>query len=305
MDLNKLKTFCVVAESESITKAASNLYRTQSAISQQIQQLEEEIHLALLERTGSRVYLTKEGETLYRYADELIKQIEEEVERLKSEATSSSGTIKIAVIEEIHKYFLADLINAFNAEYPQITFEIVSTPINKIEEELLNNRVDFGFMVIYNDKKLFEAYPYFCFPMICVASRDYLNNAPIESFQDLISCQFIGFHKDLRCLKFWLNKNNPEAAKRMKSKIASITMKCPEGQKNLLLQGRGIGMVHKLMVKEELNNGSLVEILPQKSAPVFVTIDIVRKKKHTDKLIHKTFLDFALKFTEKCGTNNF
>ena len=77
MDLNKLRTFVVVAETGNMTKAAGLLYRTQPAITQQLQSLEEEIGLSLMERRNARIFLTRDGEQLFQAAKQGIQGLDE------------------------------------------------------------------------------------------------------------------------------------------------------------------------------------------------------------------------------------
>jgi len=70
MDYNKLKTFLIVAEEMSVTRAAARLLRTQSAVTQQLQLLEDDLGVALLHRKKARIFLTSEGESIYRIASE-------------------------------------------------------------------------------------------------------------------------------------------------------------------------------------------------------------------------------------------
>ncbi len=82
-DFNKLNTFIEVAKLGSISKAADKLFRTQSAITQQIQGLEEELDLSLFVRQKSRIYLTKEGEKIFHFAESRIQEIVENLHQVK------------------------------------------------------------------------------------------------------------------------------------------------------------------------------------------------------------------------------
>ena len=81
MNIDQLKAFQRVASRESFTKAAQELFLTQSAVSQQIRSLEEEIGSRLFDRSGRRIRLTGEGEILLTYTQRLF-DLHEEIEKL-------------------------------------------------------------------------------------------------------------------------------------------------------------------------------------------------------------------------------
>lgn len=83
MDYNKIQTFVLIAELGSMTEAARRLHRSQSAISQQIQALEENLDLRLLERKAGKILLSADGERLYQIAKDRLSQIGDEVQLMR------------------------------------------------------------------------------------------------------------------------------------------------------------------------------------------------------------------------------
>src|SRR5438874_1957237 len=95
MDLNKLRTFVAVVESGSFSKTAARLGRTQPAISQAVRELESGLGLALLERKKGRVYLTAEGEALFRSGARAFRELEDQAAALKQDLSALTGSIRI------------------------------------------------------------------------------------------------------------------------------------------------------------------------------------------------------------------
>ena len=95
MDYNKLKTFIRVVDLGSITQAAKSLLRSQSAISQQVQQLEQELDIRLLERKSGTFYLSPEGQDLYNYGKTYLEKIDEGLSEIKNSFTSLKGEIRL------------------------------------------------------------------------------------------------------------------------------------------------------------------------------------------------------------------
>ena len=86
MNLKQLEAFVEVAEGGSFSKAAKNLYLTQPTISAHISALEKELEVRLFVRNTKEVSLSAEGQTLYRYASQMVdleKRIEEELKRME------------------------------------------------------------------------------------------------------------------------------------------------------------------------------------------------------------------------------
>ncbi|MEE8296079.1 MAG: LysR family transcriptional regulator, partial [Sphingomonadales bacterium] len=288
MDLNKLKTFCCVAEMGSVTKAAWYLSRTQSAITQQIQLLEEELGLALLERRNARVYLTKEGQRLYAHARERLLEIEDEASRIKKDSTELSGTIRISAVDEVYGFILPDLIEGFCKAYPKILIEVNSGPHELVEADVIENRADFGLMVIYQDRKMFDIHPCFPFEAICLASPAYLKEkGTVKNFRDLLTHRIIDSHQHVPGFRFWIKKNAPGLVSDFANQQAFISIRGAKIQKDLILRGLGVGLVARTEVEEELKDGRLVEVLPGRAKPLNVFVDIARRKVHTSHLIHE------------------
>ena len=83
IDLNLYKTFFVVANCNSFTKAAELLYISQPAVTQAIKKLEEQLNTELFSRTSTGIHLTKAGEIVYYYAEHLYELLEANVNLLE------------------------------------------------------------------------------------------------------------------------------------------------------------------------------------------------------------------------------
>src|SRR5258708_4690464 len=100
MDYNKLRTFVVVGKLGGVTRAARALHRTQSAISQQLRALEEDLGVGLLQRRSGRVCLTAEGEMILAAADESLASIDRKVAAVRDASAIEEGLLRIGVVTE-------------------------------------------------------------------------------------------------------------------------------------------------------------------------------------------------------------
>src|SRR5690606_25702982 len=95
MELRHLRYFIAVASSLNFTRAAERVHVTQSTLSHQIRQLEEEIGQALFERKGRRVVLTDAGESFLAYATRAMTVIDQGLSELKQSVVSMTGEVRI------------------------------------------------------------------------------------------------------------------------------------------------------------------------------------------------------------------
>ena len=101
MQVESLKVFCDLAETESFTKAAQINNVTQSAVSQQISSLERQFKSLLIERSKKKFRLTREGQVLYEYSKQIIQSYDSLHNRLQEIKDIISGTIRVATIYSI------------------------------------------------------------------------------------------------------------------------------------------------------------------------------------------------------------
>lgn len=144
MNLQKYLAFIKTIELGSFSKAASALQYSQPAISKMIKDLEDELNVKLIERGKGGLKLTSEGETLLPY----IKDICEGCARLTLKLTDmqqlKSGLIRIGAFASVTTYYLPDIIKRFNADYPNVDFEMLSGDYGEIENWIVEGRVDCG-----------------------------------------------------------------------------------------------------------------------------------------------------------------
>ena len=101
MQIESLKVFCDLAETESFTKAAQINQVTQSAVSQQISALERQFKSLLIERSKKKFRLTREGQVLYDYSKQVIQIYDSLYSRLQEIKDVISGTVRLATIYSI------------------------------------------------------------------------------------------------------------------------------------------------------------------------------------------------------------
>jgi DNA-binding transcriptional LysR family regulator len=142
MDLEQIRYFLTLARELHFWNAAEKLFITQSALSRQIQSLEEDLGVKLFERSKRNVKLTKAGEFLR----EQWTRMSEEIERIHRQAKSMhdgiEGTVRIAYPGSIAYGFLPALIAAIADQLPEVKLELFEPTDISIEQLLLNYQLD-------------------------------------------------------------------------------------------------------------------------------------------------------------------
>ena len=198
MQIESLKVFCDLVETESFTKAAEINQVTQSAVSQQISSLERLFKSLLIERSKKHFRLTREGQVLYDYSKQLLGTFEELQNKLHEIKEVVSGTIRVATIYSIGLHDLPPYLKRFLKSYPTVDVHVEYRRANQVYEDVIGNVVDLG-LVAYpaRDNKL-EIYPLRKDPLILICHPQH----PIAKHKELrlkaLSGQkFIGFEPDI------------------------------------------------------------------------------------------------------------
>src|SRR5215510_5317055 len=198
MQIESLKVFCDLAETESFTKAAQINNVTQSAVSQQISSLERLFKSLLIERSKKHFRLTREGEVLYDYSKQLMQTFEALQNKLQEIKEIISGTIRVATIYSIGLHDLPPYLKKFLKSYSTVNVHVEYRRANQVYEDVLSNVVDLG-LVAYpvRDPKL-EMVPLYkdMLVLICHPQHPFARTKTIN-LKDLSGQKFISFDPDI------------------------------------------------------------------------------------------------------------
>jgi DNA-binding transcriptional LysR family regulator len=155
MQIESLKVFCDLTETESFTKAAQVNGVTQSAVSQTISSLERQFKSLLIERSKKNFRLTAEGEVLYDYSKQILQTYDALHSKLQEIKDIISGNIRVATIYSIGLHILPSYIKRFLKSYPTVNVHVEYRRPDQVYEDVLGNVVDLG-LVAYpvRDAKL-------------------------------------------------------------------------------------------------------------------------------------------------------
>jgi DNA-binding transcriptional LysR family regulator len=141
---DQVRCFCAVVEHGGFARAGRHLFRSQSAVSQQVQALEQALGLLLLDRSRRPPQLTEAGEAVYQLGTELLERvaaIHNAVDQLKG---LHGGRVSVAAGIGPGQYVLPPLVVRFRQRYPEVRVELVVVPTPQVFEETLRGAVDLG-----------------------------------------------------------------------------------------------------------------------------------------------------------------
>lgn len=198
MQIESLKVFCDLAETESFTKAAQINGVTQSAVSQQISALERTFKSLLIERSKKKFRLTREGQTLYDYAKQIIQSYESLHSKLQELKDIISGTIRVATIYSIGLHDLPPYIKRFMKSYPTVNVHVEYRRANQVYEDVLSNVVDIGLVAYPVKEPKLEIIPLRKEPLtlICHPTHAFAKQKDVK-LKSLAGQKIIGFEPDI------------------------------------------------------------------------------------------------------------
>ena len=198
MHIETLKIFCDLAELRSFSRTAQKHLLSQSAVSQQLAQLELVQKCQLIDRKKRPIELTKEGQMLYNAAKDILDRYEQLRSELNALKSSTGSRINVGAIYSIGMHTLPDYVKKFMVNYPKVNVHIEYFSADKIYEMVLSGDVDIGLVAVPKKDKRLEVYDFEEEPLVLACSPKH----PLarESQVDIHQLQFerfIAFEKNV------------------------------------------------------------------------------------------------------------
>ena len=155
MDLHQLYVFTKVVEHKSFSKAADDIFLSQSTVSSHIHSLEKMLNVRLFDRFGRDTVLTPYGERLYYWAQELLKLKDQALFDLTQGMHDYHGSIRLAASSVPGQFIVPKMVKQFRETYPDVIFHINQSSSKFVAEKILNGSVDIGILgEKYENEKL-------------------------------------------------------------------------------------------------------------------------------------------------------
>ncbi len=265
MDMKNINTFIYTAELGSFTKAAELLGYSQSTVSFQIRQLEEELGTVLFERINRTVALTDRGKEILRYAHRM-KQLAGEMQEMVQPKQEVRGHLRIAMSDSLCEEIAEKLFILLQQKYPEVTMKIVIAGTDEMFRLLNQNQVDFVYTL---DRHIYHS-DY----VIVTESREAVHF--VTGYQNRLSRKKQILLEDLICQPFILTEKEMSYRKLLSEYLASRSLEIQP-----VFEVGNTELICRMLEK----NTSAVSLLPD-----YVTEKAVREKR----LVRLDVKDFQL-----------
>ncbi|NIZ15267.1 LysR family transcriptional regulator, partial [Phaeobacter sp. HF9A] len=140
LDITTLRSFVAVADTGGVTRAASFLHLTQSAVSMQLKRLEETLGVALLDRSGRNIGLTASGEQLLGFARKMLSLNDEVITRLTDQAFE--GEVHLGVPHDVVHPVIPMVLQRFNVQFPRVKVNLTTSNTRHLKSEFDQGQYD-------------------------------------------------------------------------------------------------------------------------------------------------------------------
>jgi len=260
--LNQLQIFLKVAETQSVTKAAEELYLTQPAVSIQLKNFQDQFDIALTEVVGRKLYITDFGKEIAEAAEAILNQVNNINYKTQAYKGQLSGRLKISVVST-GKYVMPYFLAGFMKQHPGVDLLMDVTNKAKVIESLDRNEVDFSLVSIIPDTMLVNRIELLPNKLYLVGARD--SNIPAQ----------VSTKKLFEELPLIFRENGSGTRQTMEKFIEKyhlifrkkMELTSNEAVKQAVLAGLGYSIMPLIGIKNELKSGDM-KIIPVKGLPI-------------------------------------
>ncbi len=160
-ELRHIRAFLKIAETRNFTRAANDLHVSQSALTVQVQQLEESLGVRLFDRNKRGVTLTAAGKDVFGPLQRLLNDAQTIVEHARDLSSASTGFVSIAALPTVCAGPLPEMVRSFLDSYPGIRVQISDVVAERVREAVLKREVDFGIGTLHGRDAELRATPLF------------------------------------------------------------------------------------------------------------------------------------------------
>jgi DNA-binding transcriptional LysR family regulator len=285
MDFDQLTTFMQVAKLGSFSRAGQKVFRSQSAVSAQIRQLEQEYGDKLLDRSGKDVRLTPAGRVLFGYAERLLSLRDESLLAVADQGATPRGTLVIGANEATCLYVLPEVFAEYCRLYPGVQISIYRNFSYKIIEKLENGTIDVGIVTLPVKSPSLKTQPIFRDQlMLMVDPENPLAKHKVASVSDIAKHPLLvpktGYTRQLMDKLF----RPYNSGLRVRMELPSIGM-----IKSFVAAGLGVSLISSSFAREEVLAGT-VKLIPLEDVEIWRELGLAYRRDRTLTRASTTFI---------------
>ncbi|WDF65621.1 LysR family transcriptional regulator [Flavobacterium sp. KACC 22763] len=254
----RLKVFYTVALRLNFTKAATELYITQPAVSKHIQELEETYKTKLFERNGSKIALTPAGKILLKYTKSIFDIYREIDFEMSSFNAERQGLLRLGASTTISQYIISPVLASFHQKQKDIKVNLLNGNTEQIENALINKEIEIGIVEGHSKNQSIKYIPFLKdeLVLVCNSKNPFVKKNEI-SVSDLKSMKFITRERGsgtLEVIEFALKK----AGLKFSDLQIEMQLGSTESIKSYLLNSDCFAFMSIHAVSKELKNKELI-----------------------------------------------
>lgn len=271
MTLDQLRAFCAVVERGGFHAASEALYRSQSAVSIAIKNLEQELGLSLFNRQGYRPQLTDQGQVLYSKAKSILSRSDEfaSIARHFAEGEETELSIALGAIAPVEQ--VLDVIRRLSEASPATRMSLQIENMGGTLERLLEKDVDFAIAERFMPVPHTEEVRLTSTEMVAVISSDF----PLATRYPAISVNDLEQH--VQVVVRDTSRNQPRQTAGVLEGANQWLVNDFDMKKRMILSGAGWGRMPRHRVSEELKDGKLLPLSGKGLDPLQVDIYLFRR----------------------------
>ena len=154
MEFRQIESFVNAVKYKSFSKAADAAFLTQPTISAHISNLERELGIPLLNRSGRDITLTPQGEAFYPHAIAILNSRSQALYSIKNLSTAMDGVLELQTSSIPGQYYLPAVMEQFHRQYPNVRFYVEQSGSKTVIENILNQKGEIGFTGCKGDNEL-------------------------------------------------------------------------------------------------------------------------------------------------------
>ncbi|MDF2879853.1 MAG: putative Transcriptional regulator [Clostridiaceae bacterium] len=285
MQLEYFKYFYDVANEKSISKVALKSHISQSALSKQIQKLEDSLGVKLMERSNKGIELTEAGKIALKYSENILKNYVRLGEVLQSYILNDN-VVKIDACWSMAAYIMPAIIYEMKKKFTDYSFQITSNNCEKIEDNILQDVSDVGVVYRLPENKSIVHHKLSCDKFALVSGGD-INIPENIKLNDIFNYPMIMLSGNPGIIHA-VNAKLREIDRNYKDLNVVFTVDSVESIKYSLKKGQGIAILPYMAVKEEIENGILRETIVE-NLNMEYNIHLIYKKQPSVKI--KNFVE--------------
>lgn len=272
MTLEQLRMLLKIAEEGSVFAAAEALHKTQPTVSVAMKKLEAELGLELISREKYRASLTAEGKILYEKAKAILQQIETFEGLAEHLAVGNEAEMRIAVEASCSIPLMLQIMRICNEQFPSTQFSFSVESIMGALERLMLDEADMAITPFVTGNGALESFPLLHAELIRVAS---------PNFRPCMGKEVVAFEELQEYVQVIVKDSSRKPPEETFNVVAGGRrwfVSDHYTKKELILAGMGWGMLHRHLIEDELDKGTL-KPLNVTNHPLINTIEIsvVRK----------------------------